>query len=195
MVKITDGKLNFPVNQSGDYVIEVRDDAGNVMRKVITVNLPDDGGASDPGSSDNKPTPSNVPSIPVSNVILTGWFGENAPIAAAILVAIILLLLLLWFARPVRIEYSGIKQNDGQEYRKVVKRFAKVPRKQKPLKLDVFYHVSRVDMKTVTVTFMRGFTRRMRDRDVVLMLSETELNRAHIPADQQENWTQTAVIR
>ncbi len=105
-----------------------------------------------------------------------------------LLLAGLVLLLILFLWRPVIVEYEG-RRDSGKEYRKVRRRFAHCPKKEKTLELDVTFHPDRVVLEKVTVTFRRLFTRRMRVRDVQVKFNDKTIFLSRVKKDQIKRWT------
>ena len=194
VVEAKDGVLNLDFTQSGDYVIQVKDQAGNITKKVITIVLSDK--ITEGNNLSPSPRPSADGSITRQASVTSGAFWNVLKIDANVLciggimllVILIVLLLLLIANRQIKLKYVGFKQ-DGKPFEKVEKQFAWAPRKHKVLTLNVNRAYSGVAIREITVTFTRGFTKRMRQRDVLIVRSGKELSRINIAKNQTGRWS------
>ena len=103
-----------------------------------------------------------------------------------------LLLLLLLFRRPVKIIYEGV-DGKGKKYRVVRKRFARIPKKEETLTLELKPPQKARDANELTVRFTRPFTRLMRERHVELTLDDKRLDGFFIEKDQKGQWEVTVL--
>lgn len=182
VVESTIADFNFTATQSGEYILEVSDAAGNVTRQVITVTLPDD---AVPQAAPTRPAETPAPVQPQLN-------QDSGIVYAALVLGAVLLFLLLLLAlrRPVKLEYEGTGRG-GKQKRIVKRRFAWRPAEGKTLKIDATRRFAGVTVRLVTVSMTKGFSKRMRKRYVSIWLDGVE--RAHIlvPPQQDERWSHT----
>ncbi len=182
VVESTIADFNFTATQSGEYILEVSDAAGNVTRQVITVTLPDD---AVPQAAPTRPAETPAP-------VQEQLHQDSGIVYAALVLGAVLLFLLLLLAlrRPVKLEYEGTGRG-GKQKRIVKRRFAWRPAEGETLKIDATRRFAGVTVRLVTVSMTKGFSKRMRKRYVSIWLDDVE--RAHIlvPQQQDERWSRT----
>ncbi len=203
VVESPSANFKLPVTKSGDYTIEVRDAAGNTTRRTIRIELPE---IETTPAAPNNDKPTEPPAAPsyftgvsqwirsifspgTSGGLSTGGIWAISIAGAALLMLIILLLLLL---RPVRIDYDGTR--NGKPWRRTRRRFAHVPRKGGTLHLQTGIKARGIELQSITVTFRRGFTRRMRSRKVELAFYADIPAWGTVPADQTGKWNMTGKV-
>lgn len=182
VVESTIADFNFTATQSGEYILEVSDEAGNVTRQVITVTLPDD---AVPQAAPTRPAETPAPAP-------TELHQDSGIVYSALALGAVLLVLLLLLAlrRPVKLEYEGTDRN-GKQKRIVKRRFAWRPAEGKTLKIDATRRFAGVTVRLVTVSMTKGFSKRMRKRYVSIWLDDTERARILVPQQQNERWSHT----
>ncbi len=100
--------------------------------------------------------------------------------------------MLLLFRRPGKIIFEGVDGN-GKKYRAVGKRFARIPKKEETLTLELKPPQKARDANELTVRFTRPFTRLMRERYVELTLDDKRLEGFFIGKDQKGQWEVTVL--
>ena len=165
--------FHFTAKQSGVYIIEIVDAAGNVTRQTITVTLPE---TAVPASAAGP-----VEMGQMNPYILYGGLGA---------IGLIILLLLFWLLRPVRIIYVA----DTQKTLKVKKRFAHVPKKGGILKLNITPRRKYKNLAFITVVFRRGFTKKMRERYVRLLLNGQEVLLESVQKEDGRVWRRSVFL-
>lgn len=182
VVESTIADFNFTATQSGEYILEVSDAAGNVTRQVITVTLPDD---AVPRAAPTRPAETPAP-------VQAELHQDSGIVYAALVLGAVLffLLLLLALRRPVKLEYEGTDRN-GKQKRIVKRRFAWCPAEGKTLKIDATRRFAGVTVRLVTVSMTKGFSKRMRKRYVSIWLDNVERTHILVPPQQDERWSHT----
>ena len=184
VVESTIADFNFTATQSGEYILEVSDAAGNVTRQVITVTLPDD---AVPQAAPTRPAETPAPASAPAEHNQDSGIVYAALVLGAVLLA---LLLLLALRRPVKLEYVGTDRR-GKQKRIVKRRFAWRPAEGKTLKIDATRRFAGITVRLVTVSMTKGFSKRMRKRYVSIWLDDTERVRILVPKQQDERWSHT----
>lgn len=160
--------FTYNAPKDGIYTFTLMDRAGNTTTFAVPVH-----------ASINAGSVSISPGYPYTGqVIAAGSAG--------------LLLFLLLFRRPVKIIYEGV-DGKGKKYRAVRKRFARIPKKEETLTLELKPPQKAQDAKELTVRFTRPFTRLMRERHVELTLDDKRLDEFFIEKDQKGQWEVTVL--
>ena len=158
--------FTYNAPKDGIYTFTLVDRAGNTTTFAVPVH-----------ASVTAGSVSVTPGYPyVGQAIAAGFAG--------------LLLFLLLFRRPVKIIYEGV-DGKGQKYRAVRKRFARIPKKEETLTLELKPPQKARDAQELTVRFTRPFTRLMRERYVELTLDDKRLDEFFIEKDKKGQWEVT----
>ncbi len=172
--KVSVENFHFTATQSGVYIIEIVDAAGNITRQTITVTLPET-------------------QVPQSALPLPAGLAQTDPCilygALGVLVLIILLIL-LWALRPVRVIYVA----STKKTLKIKKRFAHAPRKGGLLKINITPKKKYKDLAFITVVFRRGFTKKMKERYVRLVLNGQEVLLESVQKEDGKVWRRSVFL-
>ncbi len=161
--------FTYNAPKDGIYTFTLVDKAGNTTTFAVPVHA--------------SVTAGSVSASPV----YTPYVGQAIAVGMAGL-----LLFLLLFRRPVKIIYEGV-DSKGKKYRAVRKRFARIPKKEDTLTLELKPPQKARDANELTVRFTRPFTRLMRERYVELTLDDKQLDQFFIEKDQKGNWEVTVL--
>ncbi|MEI6101544.1 MAG: hypothetical protein WCP73_06875, partial [Eubacteriales bacterium] len=164
--------FHFTAKHSGVYIIEIVDAAGNVTKQTVTVTLPETA----------IPQSAALPLPGMNWYVLAGAFAA---------LALIILLILLWALRPVCITYVA----DTNKTIKVKKRFARVPGKGKTLKVDVTPRRQYTNLGFITVLFRRGFTKKMYERNVSILLNGEEIVFETVQKEKGKRWRKSLFMK
>jgi hypothetical protein len=168
--------FHFKAKQSGVYTIEIVDAAGNKTTQTITITLPE----------------TTVPHAAMSaQLAQLGQMNPYILYGGLGAIGLLIFLILLWLLKPVRVIYVA----DNKKTLKIKKRFAHVPKKGRILGINITPRKKYKNLAFITVVFKRGFTKKMNERYVRLLLNGQEVLLEVVQKEDGKIWRRSVFMQ